>query len=96
MRIPASFHKDLKSRRVASHLAALGVDADIKPPNNDFFECTLSATRQQDLDAGQAEISRMAGRISRGLPAVEGDKHATDNESEREPSHRPSSRNGQR
>lgn len=81
---------------MAAHLATIGVDADIKAPSGEYFECTLSATRQQDLDAGQAEISKMAGRISRGLSAVEGDKHATDNESEREPSHRPSSRNQQR
>lgn len=32
--------------------------------------------RQQDLDAGQGEISRMASRIAKGLPAVERDPRA--------------------
>lgn len=76
VRVPTTFHKDLRSSKVARHLATLGVDADIKEPNGEFFECTLSAMRQQDLDAGQNEISRMASRIAKGLPAVERESRA--------------------
>jgi hypothetical protein len=69
----ATFYKELCSCRVARRLATLGVDADIREPSGDYFECTLSAMRQQDLDSGQLEISRMASRIAKGLPAVERD-----------------------
>lgn len=76
VRVPATFHKELRSSRVARRLAKLGVDADIKEPSGDYFECTLSAMRQQDLDSGQTEISRMASRIAKGQPAVERDPRA--------------------
>lgn len=73
VRVPTTFHKDLRSSRVARRINSLGVDADIKEPSGEYFECTLSATRQQDLDSGQSEISRIASRIAKGLPAVERD-----------------------
>lgn len=76
VRVPTTFHKELLSSSVARRLAKLGVDADMKEPSGDYFECTLSAMRQQDLDSGQTEISRMASRIAKGLPAVERDPRA--------------------
>jgi hypothetical protein len=76
VRVPTTFHKELLSSRVARRLAKLGVDADMKEPSGEYFECTLSAMRQLDLDSGQTEISRMASRIAKGLPAVERDPRA--------------------
>ena len=85
VRVPTTFHKELLSSRVARRLAKLGVDADMKEPNGEYFECTLSAMRQPDLDSGQTEISRMASRIAKGLPAVERDPRADPSGDEEQP-----------
>jgi len=78
VRVPTALHKEMLSSRVARRLAKLGVDADMKEPNGQYFECTLSAVRPQDLDSGRAEISHMASRIAKGLPAAERDARADD------------------
>lgn len=71
LRVPAQFHRELKSSSVIRRLETLSVDAQISNPVDEHFECLLSAVRQEDLDAGQHEISRMAARISKGFPAVD-------------------------
>jgi len=76
VKVPTVFRQEMLSSRAARRLAKLGIDADVKEPNGISFECTLSAMRQLDLDSGQTEISRMASRIAKGLPAVERDPRA--------------------
>jgi len=71
LRVPGHYHKELSTTGVVKRLEAIGVDAQIQNPTEDHFECLLSAVRQEDLDAAQADISRMASRISKGLPAVD-------------------------
>ncbi|KAF8314581.1 uncharacterized protein EI90DRAFT_432343 [Cantharellus anzutake] len=71
LRVPAQFHRDLKSTNVIKRLESMGVDAQISNPMDDHFECLLSAVRQEDLEAGQHDISRMASRISKGWPAID-------------------------
>jgi len=62
----------------------------MKEPDGEYFECTLSAVRQLDLESGHTEISRMAIRIAEGLPAMERDPRADpsgDGEALSEPRH---------
>ena len=70
LRVPGHYHRELKTSGVVKRLESVGVDVQIQEPMDDHFECLLSAVRQEDLDAGQTDISKMANRIAKGLPAL--------------------------